>query len=166
MSMYNMLFGYDELAPTLMAALKIDPKDVGRYRDCYLNEDGSFIVVLTRTGGGNRAEYKEANRELAKHTLYADDEDDGFDSTYAYFYFNVPNDIAETCEESVAKGFGRKPAITRFRELTEKMATHPNDPDVKRALEAAKPLMDQLTSAFKDAENPDKDGPPVRIIEI
>ena len=43
------------------------------------NEKLDFETIdFENTGGGNREEYEEVNQVLAKHTLYADDEDDGF----------------------------------------------------------------------------------------
>lgn len=53
MSLYNMLFGQSANADALLAVLGLTRGSVGRYRDCYLTEDGR-IAVYTRNGGGNR----------------------------------------------------------------------------------------------------------------
>lgn len=114
MSMYGMLFGESESAGVLLAVIGLSKTDFYRYRDCYLDEKGR-IAVYTRGGGGNRGCYCDAdyvkdeertvefagekhregcvvvthsiNRE---HPCYLSDEDDDFDSTYATFYFRVP----------------------------------------------------------------------------
>lgn len=89
---------------------------VARYRDCWVEKspDGPVIAVYTRQGGGNRecfcesrntvvvAEqhvpatcYAACNEVLAAHPLYLSDADDDFDSTYATFYFRVPDEYRE-----------------------------------------------------------------------
>lgn len=114
MSLYNTLFGVNNVAPVLLAALGLTESDVPRFRDCYLHDGG--ITIYTRTGGGNRDYYENEdscrecypeyfddddppsgpwNDDLrnSKHFLY--DEDDDFDSTYAYFQFKYPEEYAD-----------------------------------------------------------------------
>lgn len=115
MSLYNLLFGTNAAAPLLLAALGLTENDIPRFRDCYV--DGEYIVIHTRTGGGNRDYYESAescrncypeyfndgpdepagpwNSDLAAHPCYVRDEDDDFDSTYADFYFKFPEEYAE-----------------------------------------------------------------------
>lgn len=66
--------------------------DIGfsRYRDVTVLEDCRIIMVTTRTGGGNRLEYKENIRDIRDHSLYIDDMDWYMDETYACWYFRVP----------------------------------------------------------------------------
>jgi len=75
----------------------------GRFRDIYLNEDGTQIILYTRNGGGNRESYWYLFRILRKHPYYMDDRDDDFDSTYAYITFSVPPEYKEFCK-SLAPG--------------------------------------------------------------
>ena len=90
-----MLFGTDTDAAKLMAVLSsIHPLDPPRYRDCYF--DGTHIVVHTRTGGGNRDMYEAENDAMVLHPWYVRDADDGFDCTYADFYYLPPVAVAET----------------------------------------------------------------------
>ena len=114
MSLYNLMFGYDELAPILLEMLGLTPADVPRFRDCYLHNNR--IVVYTRTGGGNRdfyeseekcrANYPESftgeddpsgpwNEDLRSNPHYLDDRDNYMDSTYAYFFFSFPKEHEE-----------------------------------------------------------------------
>jgi hypothetical protein len=51
--MYNMIFGTSKAAPLLLAVLGLKREDTGRFRDCFLTEQGE-IAVYTRNGGGNR----------------------------------------------------------------------------------------------------------------
>lgn len=114
MSLYNLLFGVNSLAPILLKHLGLSEDDIPRFRDCYL--DGDQIVIYTRTGGGNRDFYEDEetcrsnypeyfqkkedapkgpwNADLRKSKYYQSDEDDDFDSTYAYFRFRVPETIS------------------------------------------------------------------------
>lgn len=107
MSLYNMIAGVNPLAQYCVAILqeagKLDPP---RFRDSYLDvEDGGEvkIVVLTRSGGGNRDDYHGSNEAMANHPCYISDEDDDFDSTYAYFYFSVPEPRQHEVREIIKK---------------------------------------------------------------
>ena len=152
MSLYNVLFGVNSLAPLLLKALGIDTvkmpeapeilqssykkedgtdekyfdyggkvydgsieaekawddfKEVllkanyypsGRFRDAYLNEDGTKIILYTRNGGGNRDDYQYVFDLLRKHPLYLTDYDDDYDCTYAYIKFKVPDEYIDLCK--------------------------------------------------------------------
>lgn len=104
--LYNMVFGYNKLAPYLLNELGIDHKAVPRFRDCFLSKDGSSIVVFTRTGGGNREEYADENAAMTQWPGYLRDEDDSYDSTYALFHFAVPDSIKHIVPEAIANGHG------------------------------------------------------------
>lgn len=93
MSLYNMVHGFNPLSLDLMGVLGIDYKTVERFRDaCISKYKGDFVIrVFCRTGGPNRDAHK--NSVLTEHTLYITDEDDPFDSTYAYYYFKLPADL-------------------------------------------------------------------------
>lgn len=112
MSLYNTLFGVNDVADVLLAVLKLHPyRSIPRFRDIYLEEQ--TIVVYTRTGGGNRMFYENEkscrenypqyftgeekdypvgpwNDDLRKHVNYLSDVDCDFDCTYAYFSFSFP----------------------------------------------------------------------------
>jgi hypothetical protein len=65
------------------------PDTYPRFRDCYIEDDK--ICIYTRVGGGNRnCGYGE--EELYKHPNFLTTEDDDYDSTYASYYFSVPNE--------------------------------------------------------------------------
>jgi hypothetical protein len=61
-----------------------------RYRDKMVMENFSLLKITTRTGGGNRLEYKETIRDIRDHSLYVDDCDWPTDETYAWFYLRIP----------------------------------------------------------------------------
>lgn len=88
--LYNVIFGHNVLAQILLSVIEVDYQDVPRFRDCFLSEDGSEIIIYTRTGGANRAHYVEENESLRKVLGFKRDEDDTFDSTYAIFYYQIP----------------------------------------------------------------------------
>ncbi|MDH5451743.1 MAG: hypothetical protein OEX14_00170 [Paracoccaceae bacterium] len=119
MSMYNQLFGISPAASYLLEVLGTSPDKIPRFRDCWFDKksDPPRIVIYTRTGGTNRLYYDSIdfcaenfpedvaaiqaavpptgpwNSDLRALPGYLDDKDDAFDSTYAYFYFSVPDDM-------------------------------------------------------------------------
>lgn len=119
MSLYNMLFGQHSNAADLLKFLGVTEDLIPRYRSVYW--DGEYIVIHTRTGGGNRdyydnketcksnypeffseeavAQYGEPagpwNDDLRSLPGFSHDEDDDFDSTYANFYYNPPSEAVE-----------------------------------------------------------------------
>lgn len=144
MSLYNMMFGMNPIAPVLLAALRLQPQDVGRFRDAYI--DGNLIVVHTRNGGGNRecycADYpvgdiavewkgethrqgclSVTNDKLAEHPQYVRDADDDFDCTYADFYFSFPPEYAEDLNAiSTAQGEPVRPS-EKWQLMLDALAT-------------------------------------------
>lgn len=120
MSLYNMLCGVNSVAPILKSVLKLDegpePKyPTGRFRDIYLNEKGTGIILYTRNGGGNREDYQYVFDALSEHPNYIEDYDDDFDCTYAYVTFSVPQEAVELCK-SLATGENPKTVGDRFQE--------------------------------------------------
>jgi len=99
--LYNTLFGENDKSGFLLSLLGKSAGDFGRYRDVYVTDE--HIVVHTRCGGGNREDYQDVFDEMSAHPLYAYDEDDDFDCTYADIYFNHPEEYKEVLVE-MAKG--------------------------------------------------------------
>ena len=89
MSLYNMIFGKNPSEKEILALLGLTELDVERFRECWIDERTRRIVIMTRTGGGNREYYR--NEKLTSNPYYIDDHDDDFDSTYAYYEFAIPN---------------------------------------------------------------------------
>lgn len=118
MSMYNMLHGTNPLASIYMAMLRLSTDQVGRFRDCYLQ--GDEIVVYTRNGGGNREDYEDVFEALSQHENYLHDEDDDFDSTYAYIHFSIPEQHqADVTMLKLAIDQNTPPPAERWKQLLE-----------------------------------------------
>lgn len=99
--LYNVLFGENgSQKDFLLKLLDKHAGDFGRYRDVYVTEE--HIVVHTRCGGGNREDYEDVFDEMEDHPLYAYDEDDDFDCTYANFYFRHPEGYGDVLKEMAA----------------------------------------------------------------
>jgi hypothetical protein len=99
--LYNMLFGENvSQKEFLFKLLGKEQGDFGRYRDIYVTDE--YIVVHTRNGGGNREDYEDVFDEMSEHPLYAYDEDDDFDCTYANIYFKHPEGYEEVLKEMAA----------------------------------------------------------------
>ena len=117
MSLYNNIFGLGNSASCLLIILGLDMNDIPRFRDCYYDTEKELICIYTRTGGGNRDFYENEetcrdnypeyflgeeehpngpwNDDLRKHELFQSDKDSSYDSTYANFYFKVPEKFLE-----------------------------------------------------------------------
>lgn len=102
MSLYNLILGFNPLAGVLLDSIGLYPPSahIGRFRDAALyNKDRAendyLIRVTTRTGGSNRTLYQENIDKLIKHELFVKNEDDAFDTTYMYFFFKLPEELAE-----------------------------------------------------------------------
>lgn len=94
--LYNMLVpGGFERAAVLLPIVGINPTagSVFRLRDAWVEKDpdaGLVVHVYTRVGGGNREDYADIILALQHLPEYLRDADDSFDSTYASFWFKVP----------------------------------------------------------------------------
>lgn len=86
MSLYNALFGKNPDTATILASLGLEEKDVERFRDCGITD--RYIYIYTRTGGVNRAGYR--NEKLTSNPYYIYDHDDPFYNTYATYIFRIP----------------------------------------------------------------------------
>jgi hypothetical protein len=89
-SLYNLLHGHNPNAGPILRALALDPSQIERFRDASFRkiDDAYVIDVYCRTGGNNRRD--NPNVGLTAHPLYLRDCDDADDSTYAHFYFRLP----------------------------------------------------------------------------
>lgn len=96
--MMNQMAGRPAVNPTtfyILPMLGKHPDEYPRFRDCYLDQGGDNIQVLTRTGGGNRESYVEENEVITKMPTYVSDEDCDWDCTYAEWTFTVPEEWKE-----------------------------------------------------------------------
>lgn len=98
--MYDMALGdgYQAKRAELFMEVPLNmlTSDLGRYRDCWLEVDENDILrvaVYARIGGNNRASYQANIDHVRTHPGYMFDKDDGFDSTYATFYFRFPTEV-------------------------------------------------------------------------
>lgn len=154
MSLYNMLFRENPFSNVLLKMLGTDQNNIPRYRDCFLNKDGSEIIVHTRTGGGNRDAYERDgeyweegmidNDTLRRIPGYKSDEDDSFDSTYANFHFEVPEPFKEQVLLLLNLGATTDPAQKWKNMLDAMQRRDQSDPVVQRAMEVGKTIMNKL----------------------
>ena len=89
-----------------MSEYRIDEGVASKFVDFYpdrsrgvwieIEDDGSVLVVFSaRVGGGNRPNHQDTWRDAYRHEWNTECNDDGFDPTYAYFTFKVPEDRHE-----------------------------------------------------------------------
>lgn len=149
MSLYNLMHGENPMADALLAILGLARSDIPRYRDCYWT--GEHIAIHTRTGGGNREAYESGNEFLQSLPGFVRDADDEFDSTYATFYFKVPETLTDITSSLVAAD--ATPA-QKWETLFEKLKTaDPSDPQVARAMSVMAPIMTAITEAVNKKGN-------------
>lgn len=146
MSLYNLVHGENPFASVLLSMLGITRDDVPRYRDCFWT--GEQIVVHTRTGGGNRDDYEDGNSFLQGLPTYISDADDDYDSTYANFYFTVPETVKWVIPQIQAEG---KSPAEKWHEALERIKTADvNDPQVKRVMDTMRPLFEQIVASVSE----------------
>lgn len=151
--------------------LNIMLEDVGRFRDCWVEDvDGRLIVAIyTRNGGGNRPDYEAVSKHLATHPGYIEDADDEFDSTYRTYRFAVPTEFPphlaglKDWEENWPKVQelvrqvahpGRVNMDERWKEALAKVENGEMTPKMVAAA-------DQLGAALKEALDNPGDGPKI-----
>lgn len=86
----------------VLDALGLKETEIERFRGCGV-DDGK-IIIHCRTGGGNREYYP--NNALVSNKYYLYDKDDDWDSTYADYYFRIPEEQEKELlktEDKVAK---------------------------------------------------------------
>lgn len=149
MSLYNLLFGVNPDAGELLKMLDLTTDDFGRFRDAYLNEDGTKIIVYTRCGGGNREDYQYVFTTMADHDEFITEYDDDFDCTYAYFEFRVPKRFERQAKLMCNK---EKPETIheKFTKANEDMEKNGKDSEYAKKM---KPAMDKIMEAFDDKDS-------------
>lgn len=176
MSLYNALFGTNEISDILKKILNIDQPQAnppqypsewepyeggiteagrkyineciekkyytsGRFRDIYLNEDSSKIILYTRNGGGNRESYPHIFEVLATHPNYITNYDDDFDFTYAYFEFSIPEEYKEALKG--IEGEKHSPS-EKFQNMLSDLQTGKQTPETERAMNVGKKIFGQI----------------------
>lgn len=145
MSLYNLLFGVNQDADELLKMLDLTENDFGRFRDAYLNEEGTNIIVYTRCGGGNREDYEDVFSKMEKHPEYVTDYDDDFDCTYAYFVFNVPEKFKKQAKLMSDKN-KPKSVHEKFQEAIDDMDKKGKDSECVKKME---PTITKIKEAFE-----------------
>ena len=88
MSLYNMMNGVNPATFLFLPMLGKHPDNYPRFRDCFITDDNT-ILVLTRVGGSNRGcGYGE--EEIMKSPYFIKTYDADWDNTYGYYEFKVP----------------------------------------------------------------------------
>ena len=138
MSLYNMVMGNHPLAGELLGILGYDQETVHqipRFRDVYLYP--GEIRLLTRTGGGNRPDYEDANTLLTMRPNFLRDWDDQYDSTFAWWAYSFPEDWTEQLNMLVEKIQQDRPDLmpehlgVRFEEAIARIGGKDADTDTK-----------------------------------
>ena len=99
--LYNMLFKTDPNAGVYLAMLGFTRDHtamIPRIRDVFHYQ--GMLVIYARIGGGNRPDYHDQIEALRIWPGYIKDEDDSYDSTYALFFFEIPEQYKEVLAEA------------------------------------------------------------------
>jgi hypothetical protein len=103
MSLYNMMCVMNPATGRLLRAIALDPKDIPRPRDAWVDRDLTVVTVFTRTGGGNRPDHEAENTALQSRPDFIGDNDWSRDETYAEFRFRLPADQKAAILEEIAE---------------------------------------------------------------
>lgn len=133
MSLYNQLFKENEDANVLLGVLNLNKGIFERYRDVYLNKEGTEITVYTRCGGENRTEFERVFEIMKRHPNYISNWDDKGDNTYAYIKFGVPEKYKELCKKIAPKEDPLTISEKMDRQIKEMMI--PGTPEYNKAKE-------------------------------
>lgn len=153
MSLYNQLMSANPIGAALLAVINLHPAMIARLRDVSIWDEGESILVFTRTGGGNREEYAEQNAALQRHPLYKRDVDSTGDSTYAEFYFKVPEEFQHKIKELSTDPTVAYHPMERFTALIAKLEKgDESDPEVQRALAVGEKIIGKLNEKIESGE--------------
>lgn len=159
-SLYHYAIGEDVHAHWLrIVVLQLTPRVIGRFRDAFLNEDGTRILVCTRNGGAQRVHDRLSSipasvkcpcigcimhYTIRNHPCYLSDCDDATDTSYATITFRTPDAFLAECK---SKSVGRKPLsiAERMAEATRRISELP-------ATEAKNPRYAPLVNFFQNLE--------------
>ncbi len=123
--MYGMLFGQNPDSAQILSTIGLTPDDFYRFRDAYVDENGS-IAVYTRGGGNNREchGFEPCDRDqhgpecvetiqsrLHGHPAFISDDDDDYDCTYCTLRFRPANEIAIREYQNGVRGEALWPAF-------------------------------------------------------
>lgn len=136
-NMFNMAAGYDPLAKyalTVLVSEGLDYQAIPRFRDAYFVPAGlrgnerDRVAILTRTGGNNRPDYASENEYLRSIPGFVSDEDDGFDSTFAHFFYELSDGdksamVADLIVQAREQGWDFRAPMERFHAAVERMKT-------------------------------------------
>jgi hypothetical protein len=142
MSLYNQLFGFHPLAPMVLSALKLHPTGIPRFRDAWYWDPE--LVIYTRTGGDNRSAYTAENDRLRAVPGFLRDEDDEYDSTFALFFYALPEILVPVKARLDALTPAPRPS-QRWKNLHNKMAAgDTSDPETQRAFDVGQRIFEQI----------------------
>lgn len=120
MSLYNMINGVNPATFLFLPMLGKHPDEYPRFRDCFISEDETQIIILTRVGGNNRkCGYGE--EELYKHPNFVKTYDDDFDNTYGYYVFSIPNEWSEDFKSILNGGCFSKAYLNQMCKVFPKL---------------------------------------------
>jgi len=161
MGLYNMVWGTNPEANTILVAFNIHWPH--RFRDAFLFERSgkALIEVLARQGGPNREvpDLAESNKDLSAHPRHVSDEDIG-DGTYNIHTFDV-TDFVEI--EGLRKFYGEDESPIRER-MTPEGWKKAADKFVEEKPEQAAALIRGITKGIEGGKVTillDEDGPEV-----
>jgi len=131
LSFYNIMSGVNQTTFFFLPMLGKHPDEYPRFRNCFLGDDANpeydnHIHVYTRTGGGNREDYRVEIDTMRAMPEYVTDWDDSFDSTYASWVFRVPEkwqkdfEALISCDMNGVSAEYRDQMNTVFPKLAEK----------------------------------------------
>lgn len=142
--LYQMLMGKNVFYQELLALVGLNDEEkypLGRFRDCYTNDQGSKVFVLTRNYGAEGSFYDE---KLFAHPNFVEKTADSFDETYTVYEFNVVGIMQLGICYEIAKISDNTPAMARYEKLMKDIGEGKDTPGTRRALQVGEKLVGNL----------------------
>ena len=103
MSLYHLLHGKpsDELFEKLILWSDLKNIEIPRFRDISVSDKEPVVIILTRTGGGNREEYEADNVAMTVFDTFIEEYDCSWDRTYAEFRYNIKKEYIDEWKKMI-----------------------------------------------------------------
>lgn len=153
-AMYNMQHGVAPFSGNLLNMLGLESRHVPRLRDVYVDVE-DHIVVFTRTGGGNRANFEAlgqpSNTGLERLPGFLRTEDWELDTTYAKFVYDPPPSCRELVRQYARLGACRDPTKLH-NDLVADMESETPKKTTLDFLDKMKPVVERIHAQFEAGE--------------
>jgi hypothetical protein len=114
---YNRNAGFDDFSLKLIQALGIDFDSIPVPDSIWIRSDFSYLVIVTRSGGGNRIFYRKGNKYLRDNQFFISEKHDELGFSFSRFYYNIPKELKNNLKATYIEGSMIKTTRTKKDDL-------------------------------------------------